>query len=35
MYAVTAAVRLPIDDPNIFHVLHCEWHRLNASKIAC
>jgi hypothetical protein len=28
MYAVTTAVRLPIDDPNIFHALHCEWHRL-------
>jgi hypothetical protein len=28
MYAVTTAVRLPIDDPHIFHALHCEWHRL-------
>jgi hypothetical protein len=21
-------LRLPIDDPHIFHALHCEWHRL-------
>ena len=28
MYAVTTAVRLPIDDPKIFHALHCEWDRL-------
>ena len=32
MYAVTTAVRLPIDDPKIFHALHCEWHRLYAPR---
>jgi hypothetical protein len=28
MYATTTAVRLPIDDHEIFHALHCEWRRL-------
>jgi hypothetical protein len=28
MYAATNAVRLPIDDPNIFHSFQSEWYRL-------